>query len=381
MRKCVRCGLPQTYETIEYDEAGVCNVCRNHERKDNVDWIVKSAELGALIDQYRGKYDYDCIVPFSGGKDSTYTLWHLIHHYKVKPLVVQFNHGFLRPNLLANNERTLKKLGVDFLSFQGNWRTIKRVMLEALIRKGDFCIHCHWGVFAYPMQVALKYQVPLLIWGERSTEFTNYYKPDEVEEVDETRFDRFVNLGITAEDMAGMIKRDFDFDFRDLKPFTYPKASDLRKLGVRSVCLGSYIRWDTQKQSQIISKELGWQGDEVEGVPLRYSFTKVECSMQGVRDYLKFLKRGYSRVTQMTAQDLRDGRIEPSQAKALIKQYEGKRPASLDLFLDYLGITEDEFNGYVAATVVPPHVPDFGRETGIKPHDFEQWYREPAGAP
>ncbi len=376
MKSCARCGLPETYETIEFNSAGVCNICCAQETKATADWIQRGMDLNALIESYRGKHAYDCIVPFSGGKDSTFTLWHLVTHYRLKPLVVQFDHGFMRPNLLANNERTFKRLGVDVLRFTPNWHLVKRVMLEALIRKGDFCWHCHTGIFAYPMHVALKERVPLIFWGEPSTQYTAYYQPDEVEEVDETRFDRFVNLGITAADMAGMIKRDSDFDFRDLAPFTYPKASDLRQLGVRSVCLGSYIPWDPAKQSQIIARELGWQGDEVEGMPLRYSYEKIECHLQGVRDYIKWLKRGYSRVTQMTALDLRKGRIDLAHARKLIGEYEGKRPASLDLFLDYVGITEDEFNAYVAETVVPPHVPDFKRETGIKPHDFEAWYRE-----
>jgi N-acetyl sugar amidotransferase len=378
---CTRCGLPETYETVEFDAAGVCNICRNSEGKQVVDWIAKHRELNALVEQYRGRHAYDCIVPFSGGKDSTFTLWYLVTKFHVKPLVVQFDHGFMRPNLLANNERTFKRLGVDVLRFTPNWKLVKRVMLEALIRKGDFCWHCHTGIFAYPMQVALKEQVPLIFWGEPSTEYTAYYQPGEVEEVDETRFDRFVNLGITAEDMAGMIRSDFDFDFRDLAPFTYPKTSDLRKLGVRSVCLGSYIPWDTRRQSQLIAKDLGWQGDEVEGMPLRYSFEKIECSMQGVRDYIKWLKRGYSRVTQMTALDLRAGRIERPQARALVEQYVGKRPASLDVFLEYIGLTEEEFNGYVAATVIPPHTPDFKRPAGIKPHDFDAWWREPKCSP
>lgn len=376
MLRCTRCGLPETYETIEFGADGVCNICKNHERKAETDWAVKASEFGSLISTYRDRYAYDCIVPFSGGKDSTFTLWYLVSVCKLKPLVVQFDHGFMRPGLLANNERTFKRLGVDVMRFAPNWQLVKRVMLEALIRRGDFCWHCHTGIFAYPMQVALKEQVPLIVWGEPSTEYTAYYQADDVEEVDETRFDRFVNLGITADDMAGMIKHDFDFDFRDLKPFTYPKRSDLQKLKVRSVCLGSYIPWDTQKQSQIIARELGWAMDEVEGMPLRYGFEKIECSMQGVRDYIKWLKRGYSRVTQMTALDLRRGRIPAAQARTMIGEYEGKKPPSLEIFLEYLGITEEEFNGYVAATVIPPHVPDFTRPTGIKTHDFDSWYRE-----
>jgi hypothetical protein len=99
--------------------------------------------------------------------------------------------------------------------------------------------------------------------------------------------------------------------------------------------------------------------------------------MQGVRDYIKYLKRGYSRVTQMTALDRRAGRISAEEAENLIHEYEGRKPPSLELFLEYLEIGEQEFNEIVAKTVVPPHDPHFHIiETGPRTHDFADWYRE-----
>ena len=381
MKRCARCGLPETYETIQFDSYGVCNICRQHEyKKDKIDWSERKRMLDSLVQDYRGKNDYDCLIPFSGGKDSTYTLYYLVKEYKLKPLVVQFNHGFMRPNLLANNERTFKKLGVDVLSFTPNWKVVKRLMLESLIRKGDFCWHCHTGIFSYPMHVAIKYQIPLVFWGEPSSEYTAYYdyRENEIEKVDESRFNRFVNLGITAEDMKGMIQKDFDLDPRDLAPYTYPPIRDLKKLQYQSVCLGSFISWDTKRHFEVISKELGWQGDEVEVMPPgKYSYEKIECYMQGVRDYLKYLKRGYSRVTQMTALDIRNGRMERQEADQLVAQWEGKKPPSLQLFLEYLEMSEEEFNKLVHKLVVPPFKPDFQKiPSAGQTKDFDRWYRE-----
>lgn len=381
MRRCTRCGLPETYETIEFDDEGVCNICRQQQFKQGkIDWDARKKMLDDLVAEYRGKYDYDCLVPFSGGKDSTFTLYYLVKEYGLKPLVVQFNHGFMRPTLLANNQRTFKKLGVDVISFTPNWKVVKRLMREALIRKGDFCWHCHTGIFSYPMHLAIKFNVPLVFWGEPSSEYTAYYdyRDDEIEEVDETRFNRFVNLGITAEDMKGMIEKDFDLDARDLIPYSYPAMRDLKRLRYRSVCLGSFIPWDTQRQSNLIMDELGWQGDEVEGMPPGlYTYEKIECAMQGVRDYLKYLKRGYSRVTQMTALDIRNGRMDKADADRLIAEWEGHKPPSLELFLEYLDMSEQEFNDIVGKLVIPPFKPDFKViRWGKRTHDFEGWYRE-----
>lgn len=382
MKRCSKCGLPETYETIEFDAAGVCNICRQHEFKQGkIDWGNRKKMLDDLIKEYRGKFDYDCLVPFSGGKDSTFTLYYLVKEYGLKPLVVQFNHGFMRPNLLENNQRTFKQLGVDVISFTPNWKVVKRLMREALIRKGDFCWHCHTGIFSYPMHLAIKFNVPLVFWGEPSSEYTAYYdyQNDEIEEVDETRFNRFVNLGITAEDMKGMIEKDFTLDPRDLLPYSYPSIRELKKLKYRSVCLGSFIPWDTKQQSQLIMDKLGWNGDQVEGMPPGlYPYEKIECAMQGVRDYLKFAKRGYSRVTQMTALDIRNGRMNKEEADKLVAEWEGQKPPSLEIFLEYLEMTEAEFNRIVEKLVVPPFKPDWQAiKWADRTDDFSAWYREP----
>src|SRR5262249_45462720 len=153
---------------------------------------------------------------------------------------------------------------------------------------------------------------------------------------------------------------------------------ELKRIKARSVCLGSFIPWDARKQSELITKELGWQGDQVEGMPWSaWPYEKIECYMQGVRDYIKFLKRGYSRTSQMTALDLRNKRTTKDEADALVRDFEGRKPPSLELFLDYLAITEEEFHRIVLATVVPPHKPDFAT-IGDAPRtwDFDQWYRE-----
>ena len=384
LRKCGSCLLPETYETIEFDTKGVCNVCRGKEiRDEKIDWAARKIKLDELIERHRGKHDYDCIIPFSGGKDSTYTLWYLMNEYKLKPLIVRFDHGFMRETLTENNTRTFKKLGVDVINFTPNWRVVKRLMLESLRRKGDFCWHCHTGIFSYPMHIAVKFNVPLVFWGEPSSEYTAYYDyaEDEIEQVDETRFNRFVNLGITAEDMYGMIKDDFDLDPRDLLPYTYPTMRDLKRLRYESVCLGSFIPWDVKKNVEVIQRELGWKGDQVEGMPWEeYPYEKIECFMQGMRDYIKYLKRGYSRVSQMVALDLRNGRISKEHGQELVDKYEGRKPPSLDIFLDYVGLTESEFNEVVSHTVVPPNQPDFGKnEWAPKTWDFERWYREGEG--
>jgi N-acetyl sugar amidotransferase len=384
MRYCARCLLPETVESLYFDEHGVCSVCRQIDvKQSSINWDERHAALDRLIEAARGKHAYDCIVPFSGGKDSTFTLWYAVRVKKLKPLVVRFDHGFLRPTVIENSLRTFRTLGVDVHHFTPNWQVVRKLMFEALRRRGDFCWHCHTGIFAYPMWVAIEQNIPLILWGEPSAEYSSFYSYDEEEEFDERRFDLLVNLGINAEDMYGMLDNtisDYPVTARDLKPFTYPPAVDLRKHKIRSVPLGAFIPWDVKKQVEVIRKELGWRGEEVEGVPPEYDYEKIECFMQGVRDYIKFLKRGYGRTTHLCSIDIRNERMDRATGADLVETYDGVRPAALDLFLEYLGIDEDRFMALVEPHVVAPHkMPSCKDCQKKKPNrlvwDFDKWPR------
>jgi N-acetyl sugar amidotransferase len=378
MIRCTKCGLPETHETISFDDAGVCNICRQHLVKhERIDWRANKAALDALVEEHRGKYDYDCIVPFSGGKDSTWTLYYLVKEYGLKPLVVRFDHGFMRPNLEENVKKTIRRLGVDVLTFTPNWKVVQKLMLQSFLEKGDFCWHCHSGIFSYPMWIAIEKKVPLIFWGEPSAEYTAYFSYEQMEQVDEKRFNRFVNLGISADDM--FVRLGGKVDPRDLKPYSYPPLKELRALNYRSVCLGSYIPWDVKTQSQIIQDELGWQGDMVENVPPQYQYEKIECYMQGVRDYIKFIKRGYSRPSHLVAIDVRHGRMTKEEGAHLIAEYEGRRPPSLDLFLDFVGLTEREFLEIAMSHQVTPYQHDPATtQPGAPTPDQGRWIRDGA---
>jgi N-acetyl sugar amidotransferase len=375
LKRCSQCLLPETHETITFDTFDVCSVCRNSELKDNVDWISRGKELALIVSKYQGKNAYDCIVPFSGGKDSVWTLYYVVKVLKLKPLVVSFDHGFYRPNLVRNREKVLKSLGVDSLIFTPNWKLVQKLMLQSFLEKGDFCWHCHTGIFSYPMWIAIEKKVPLIFWGEPSSEYTSYYDYSEIEHVDEDRFNRIVNLGMAAEDMRQRLGEGFEE--RDLQPFTYPPAQELVKLGVLSVPLGSYIPWDVKEQTKIIKSELGWTGDFVEGVPPEYDYEKIECYMQGVRDYIKFLKRGYARTTHLTSMDIRNNRISREDALKLVAEYEGKRPYALDLFLEYTGLSEEEFYEIVVTHKLDSVSSVVSIQIGLRPPDLDKWQKHP----
>ena len=250
-------------------------------------------------------------------------------------------------------------------------------MLESLKRKGDFCWHCHSGVFAYPMQIAVKFNIPLLIWGESTAEYTGYYDfdEDEWEEQDEEAFNRHVNLGINAEDMLEFLP---DLTERDLRPYEYPKLRDLKRIGYKSLLYGTFIKWDPWEQTKVIQEELGWEKDEVEGLPEEFHFEKLECRVNGIRDWLKYIKRGFGRTGQSVAREIRNGRMTSDEAIKLIEEYEGRRPESLDYFLKILNITEKEFMEIALEHQISPWEYDESKVTrGKKIHDQDKWEDTP----
>jgi N-acetyl sugar amidotransferase len=349
-------------------------VCKNFSIKQDIDWEARHQILLGLVDRIKSKRAlYDCIIPFSGGKDSTFSLYYAVEVLKLKVLVVSFDHGFYRENLLSNRERTINKLGVDLLTFKPNQRLVKKLMLQSLKDKGDFCWHCHTGIGSYPLQVAVEKSIPLVLWGESSTEYTNYFRVEDFHTIDEIAFNRITNLGISASDMYFRLNEEFEL--REFAPFTIPSLSELQNKNITTFPLGNFIRWNTQRQVEIIQQKLGWQGDEVEGVPSQYNYEKIECMMQGMRDYIKFVKRGYARTSHLTSIDIRNGVLDRNQGQVLVEQHEGKKPESIQLFLEFLKITEDELNEIIKSQTIDPWDGKIPIKIGKAPHDYSDWQK------
>ena len=358
MKYCINCVTPETAETNTFDEHGLCSVCKQIQAKVKINWKDRYNSLLNIVEEHKGKYEYDCIIPFSGGKDSTFTLWYIVKKLGLKVLAVRYDHNFLRKTLNKNVEKTISKLSVDFISYKSNFELVKKIMKESLIRRGDFCWHCHVGISAYPINTACEKNIPLLFYGEPSTEYSSYYTYDDIEELNAEKFNKISNLGIQAEDMMEMLKEsnpDEQFDERDFKPFIFPSQRELNQKKIKALYLGSFIPWDVKEQVGIIKKELDWEEENVEGIPNEYNYEKIECLMQGSRDYLKFLKRGFGRTSHLTSIDIRNKRMTRKEALELVKKYDGKKPKSLELLLKILNLNENEFNNIVKKHVVYPN--------------------------
>ena len=165
---------------------------------------------------------------------------------------------------------------------------------------------------------------------------------------------------------------------KDIEPYIFPSQREINKNKIKAVYLGNYLSWDVKKQVEIIKSELNWEGDKVEGIPPEYDYEKIECMMQGVRDYIKYLKRGFGRTAHLTSIDIRNKRMSRDKAVELSNMYDGKKPKALKLFLKITNMEEDEFYKIIKQHVVSPHELPSREEldrnsSNIKPQDLDAW--------
>ncbi len=284
MRYCTRCCMPQSNEGMQFDEMGICRACQSQEQKIHIDWVARERELRALLDHHRSLgNDYDCIVPISGGKDSTFQLHVLTKIYGMKVLAVTFSHNWFTETGRYNLQNSIDKFGVDHIMFTPSRSVIQKLARKSLFQIGDSCWHCHSGVGAFPLQVAVKYQIPLLIWGESIADFSGRATHrDPVMKFDRDYFTR-VSAKVYPEAMIGD-----GIEERDLAAFRLPSAEQMEELGVIGIHLGDYMFWDDERQMEFVRDVYDWREDKVEGTYKRYK--SVECRMAGVHDYTKFLE-------------------------------------------------------------------------------------------
>jgi len=349
LQYCVRCCIPQTQEGVVFDELGVCQACQSAEQKIHIDWTAREKALREILDDAKAQAEaagrgYDCIIPISGGKDSTFQLYVLTQIYGMKPLAVTFSHNWYSETGWYNLQNSLEQFNVDHIMFTPNRKLVNKLARHSIFGIGDACWHCHAGVGAFPLQVAVRFNIPLLIWGESIAESSgraSYLNP--VRKFDREYFTK-VSAKLRPDQMvrkAEDVGEEWAVTAKDLEPFNVPSAEDCERVGVFGIHLGDYIFWDDERQTEFVRDNFGWRETQVEGSFKRYK--SAECVMPGVHDLACYLKRGYGRATFHASVDVRAGLLSRDEAFELIREHDAVRPEGLDHYLRITGLTEAEF--------------------------------------
>ena len=344
MNYCKRCLYPDTKPQLVFDENGICSACKNHELKEKIDWKSKEKELKEILEKFRSKNNYyDCIIPVSGGKDSHFQTYTIKEKFGLNPLVVNF-HPLDQTEIGKKNLDNLKKLGVDCIEFSPNPNVYLKLARFGLKKLGDFQWPEHIGIFTVPVQIAVKYKIPLIIWGE-NPQF-EYGQPTDIS-ID-TILDRKwleKNGGYFLDKIKPQDMIKHGFELNDIQPYLYPSDAEINQAGVTGIFLGSYIKWDIFKQLETV-KAIGFQENDE---PKEGTFNKwenLDVYFTVFHDYFKFLKYGFGRATDHASIEIMHGRISREQGLKLVKQYEGKIPRKyLKKFLEFADMSMDDFIG------------------------------------
>ena len=335
---CTRCTIPSTQEGVTFDEMGICTACISSEEKMHIDWNKREKDLLEILKNAKSNSGngYDCVLPISGGKDSFFQAHVLTQVYDVKPLAVTFSHNWFSETGFYNLQRCLEVFNLDHIQFTPARNLVNKLARKSINVIGDSCWHCHAGVGAFPLQIATKFKIPLLVWGESIAENDGregYGCP-------KIKFDRDyftkVSAKLTAEEMV-----DDNLSSKDLHPFSLPSYKEIDEAGVHGIHLGDYIFWDDERQTEWIRDTYGWKETEMEGTYKGYK--SAECIMSGMHDFTCYLKRGYGRATVQTAVDVRNGLLTRKEGFELIKKHDQEIPEALDYYLEITGLNDNEF--------------------------------------
>lgn len=334
---CTRCVLSNQRPRLRFDAAGVCSACTYTDKKYHaINWQEREAQFWALLEPFRSKDgSYDVIVPCSGGKDSAMVAHQLKHKYGMHPLTVTCAPLLYTEHGWGNLQRFIQS-GFDNVLFTPNGRVYRRLCRLGFEVMGDPFQPFIYGVKAFPLQMAVKYSVPLIMYAENGEveyggDAKNAESPTHDTDADLTTH-YFSGLDPAVWEECGVLPED-------LKPFTPPPTRTLHELGCQCAFFGYYHKWVPQENYYYAAQHTGFQANpdgRSEGTYSKYA--SLDDRLDGIHYYMAFIKFGLGRATSDAAHEIRDGHLTREEGVALVRRYDGEFPKKY--FRDFLAYTD-----------------------------------------
>ena len=348
MQYCTRCVYPANAKPgIVFDEKGVCSGCRLIESRKFINWKQREKKLIDLLNKEKEKQRkkgnaYDCMVPVSGGKDSTFQVWLIKKKYRLNPLLVTYNHTFNTPLGLRNLTNLIEKLDCNLLRYTTAPGSAIRIAKHMLKKVGDITWHYHAGIMTFPIQASVAYDIPLIIWGEEGfSELVGMYNQDDFVEFTKKKRQEHSMRGFEPEDL--LEDSSCSLTKYDLAPFFYPDDEKIEIIGTRGIYLSNYIKWNGKKQTEFIIKNLDFETSQGRQRTFNLYDKLDDIHANGLHDYLKFLKFGYGRCTDDVSTEIRHGRMTREEGINLVLKHDHVVPKDLEIFLRKAKILKKEF--------------------------------------
>ena len=337
--------MPSTKPDLHLDKNCVCNACRSYNARQEVDWESRKTELEMILQRYRRRdgENWDCIIPVSGGKDSTFQVVQVLR-LGMNPLCVTASTCDLT-DVGRRNIENIKRLGVDCVEMSPNPLVRARLNRVGLIQVGDISWPEHVGIFTIPVRAAVQFNIPLIIWGENSQ--NEYGGPADAAEnnvLDRRWLEEFGGLlGLRVTDLIdheGLTRKD-------LIPYFYPTDEELKRVGVTGLFLGHYLPWDGLSNA-LIAQAYGFEVAPRNTLGSMVNYENLDNYQTAIHEYFKFIKFGFGRATDHACMHIRRGRLTRDMGLEIVRRLDGKFPweylgKSLEETLRSLDITVDEF--------------------------------------
>jgi len=346
MRYCKRCVYPEIAVNLDLDGEGICSSCRVDEKVSNMPdavWKARKKKFEEIITKIRKNKgsNYDCVIPVSGGKDSYYQA-HIIKEYKLKPLLVTYHGNNYLPEGDYNRDRMRQVFNADHLVFGPSVEVLKKMNRLCFRRMGDMNWHAHCGIMTYPVQVAVKWRIPLVIWGETNWDISGMYDPDDYAEFSARVRHEHDLRGYEWYDMVGDPKEPLSEN--DMLWAKYPDDDEILRVGVRGIYIGNFFKWNPNVHAEMVQNKYGWKSREMPFERTYRRFSNLDDRYEnGIHDLMKFIKFGYGRGSDHASKDIRAGYMTREEGINMVKKYDHVVSSDLYYWLDYVDLAEKEF--------------------------------------
>lgn len=338
---------PAVAVNLAIDSEGICASCRTAEQFEKLTpefWEKRRQRFEEQVEKIKrnNSSDYDCIIPVSGGKDSYYQTHVMVAEYKLKPLLVTYHGNNYLPEGDYNRDRMRQVFDADHLVFGPSVEVLKKLNRLCFRKMGDMNWHAHCGIMTYPIQIAVKFNVPLMIWGETAWDISGMFEPDDFVEFSARVRHEHALRGFEWYDMlndpAENIKE------KDVSWAKYPADAEVLKVGVRGLYIGNFFKWDPNRHTPLVQKKYGFKSANT---PFERTY-RVASNLDdryenGAHDLLKFIKFGYGRASDHASKDIRTGYMTRERGIDMVRKHDHVVSQDLYYWLEYVGMSEDEF--------------------------------------
>lgn len=344
---CKKCVYPKISVNLHIGDDGICSSCKTFEKFESLDdefWSLRKKKFERIIEEIKNnnKDNYDCLIPVSGGKDSYYQTHLIAKEYGLKPLLMTYHGNNFLPEGDYNRDRMRDVFDADHIVWGPSVEVLKKLNRMTFKRMGDMNWQNHCGINTSPISVAVKFKIPLIIWGEIPFDISGMFSPED--------FVEFSARVRHEHDLRGYEWNDFLNDDEDRlyeKDFNwakYPTDEEILNVGVRGIFIGNFFKWDPNWHKEMIQKEYSWKKSINKFERTYRDFSNLDDRYEnGVHDLLKFIKFGYGRCSDHASKDIRTGYISRDKGIEYVKKYDHVVSSDLYHWLNYVNMEEEEF--------------------------------------